>query len=116
MTALQKHIALKLLQGCDIYGNQVYGYRLRDEKKNVLLRFNYKTFYRLMPILRRKRSVYVLDKREVRKLHGSCFIKRRYKLHRTAPLTGDEVVLPAPNKKEKQTVPVDDHSPQLSIF
>jgi hypothetical protein len=79
MTELQKHIILALLDGANISGNKHYGYRLRNSSGHPILRFNWCTFYSIKHLLRKSKSLFVLDKRLVRKLHANTFVKKSYK-------------------------------------
>lgn len=80
MTSLQKAIVVSLLEGCTIYNARSSGYRLRTSNGCVISKFYGPTFYALKPLLRReKNGLYVIDKREVRQLHGKNWVKKEYK-------------------------------------
>jgi hypothetical protein len=79
MTAKQKDIIRKLLDGYTIVGNSAYGFRLRDQKKNVAIKFSYKTFFRIKHPLRKHKDCFLVDKNKMRQMHGSSFAKQLYK-------------------------------------
>jgi len=80
MTSLQKQIISQLLQDGTIAKYPRYPYRLRDAAGNVQLKFNENTFRSLKNLLRkRKDSLIVIDKNEVRKLRGNAWAKQQYK-------------------------------------
>lgn len=79
MTAKQKDIVRKLLDGHSIVGTPRHGFRLRDQKQNVVAKFNYNTFFRIKHLLRKHKSGFVIDKNKVRQQHGNSFEKQLYK-------------------------------------
>lgn len=79
MTDLQKEIIQKLLLGYNIYGNPRYGFRLRSPELHPCRRFSYKTFLSIQNLLRKKGSVFLINKNKVRQLHGKSFAKQEYK-------------------------------------
>jgi hypothetical protein len=88
MTQLKKEIIEKLLLGYHIYGNTRYGFRLRDPQHRPCRRFSYKTFLSIQDLLRKKGSVFLINKNKVRQLHGKSFAKTLYKkVHKKASTT-----------------------------
>ena len=80
MTALQKAIVSSLLDGATIANCRASGYRLRTAKGHVIGKFYEPTFFSLKFILRKEKSgLYVIDKNQVRQLHGKSWIKKEYK-------------------------------------
>lgn len=81
MTGLQKTIIEWLLEGGTIYGNQKYGYRLKDKSGNPLAKFNYRTFYSLKEHLRFVNGYYILNRKYIRGLSKRYWIKKIYIKH-----------------------------------
>lgn len=80
ITASQKAIVLSLLDGANIYDARSSGYRLRTADGCVISKFYSPTFFAIKPLLRKeKNGLYVINKNEVRQLHGKSWIKRQYK-------------------------------------
>jgi len=80
MTSLQKQIIIELLAGGSIAKYPRYPYRLRNKACMSVLKFNQNTFSSLKHLLRkRKDSLFVIDKNEVRKLRGNAWAKKYYK-------------------------------------
>lgn len=79
MTSLQKAIVYSLLQGATIYNGRASGYRLRTADGYVISKFYGPTFDALKPLLRRqKNGLFVINKNEVRQLHGKSWVKKQY--------------------------------------
>lgn len=78
MTSLQKDTITKLLLGYTIAASGASGYRLRDPEANVCRKISVKTFQKLRALLRKKDGLFLVNKSEVRKLHGRTFIKTEY--------------------------------------
>lgn len=82
MTSLQKAIINNLLEGATIANCRSSGYRLRTQEGSVISKFYTPTFYSLKKYLRKEKSgLFVINKNEVRQLHGKSWIKREYKKH-----------------------------------
>lgn len=79
MTNFQKNIVNKLLTGCFIVNSKSSGFRVLTQEKHVCLKFDLDTFYALQQYLRKKKNVYVLNKKAIRSLHGGTWIKKQYK-------------------------------------
>lgn len=81
MSKLQKEILFRLLIGGTIASYRDNSYRLRDEKSNVILKFYEPTFSAIKYLLRkRKDSLFVINKNEVRRHRGNTWVKKSYKL------------------------------------
>jgi hypothetical protein len=79
MTDTQKYIITQMLDGCTIYGSQ-HGFRLRDEKNNVIGKVNPRTWRQIKRLLRKDaKGLFVINKNAVRALHGGSWIKKLYK-------------------------------------
>jgi len=85
MTSLQKAIVKNLLEGATIANCKSSGFRLRTHNGSVIAKFYSPTFYSLKKYLRKEKSgLFVINKNEVRQLHGKSWIKKEYKKLQTA--------------------------------
>jgi hypothetical protein len=85
MTAAQKKAVKHLFEGCTIASLGSSGYRLRDAAGNPLMRLTPRTFNFLRNgnefypgILRKRKSLFVINLSNVRKWHGNSYIKKLY--------------------------------------
>lgn len=79
MTPLQKDTVSLLLKGGTITAGS-NGYRVRNALHQVEWKIKRSTFYTLKYLLRRTSDgLFMINKNEVRKLHGSNWIKAEYK-------------------------------------
>lgn len=120
MTAKQKDIVRKLLVGYNIIGNSAYGFRLRDQGQNVVLKFNYKTFFRIKDLLRKQKDCFVINKSKVRQLHGRSFAKQLYKKHTKKGAACDPCSFQLPHRalvlKPSRRKPAITNDDQITIF
>jgi len=81
MTSTQKRIIELLLGGASIYNGMKSGIRLRDTAFNPLIKIHTRTWtwLRCEKLVRKHKGLWVIDKRQVRDLHGNSFIKKEYK-------------------------------------
>lgn len=79
MTATQKFVAEKLLQGCYLVPSPSNWYRLRTPEHIVVKKISEKTFATFKPLLRKRKNFFLLNKNIVRQLHGNHYIKQLYK-------------------------------------
>lgn len=87
MTAIQKIIIGKLIQGHTIAAAGPGQIRLRDESGNPVLKISGNTFYILKrDFLRKKKGLFLVDLRKVRSMHGNTYAKRFYKGKTSAPV------------------------------
>jgi len=87
MTALQKIIIGKLIEGHTIAAVGPGQIRLRDESGNPVLKISGNTFYVLKrDYLRKKKGLFLMDLRKVRSMHGNAFAKKFYKGKAAAPV------------------------------
>ncbi len=78
MTRLQKDTLLLLLKGGSISAGS-NGFRVRNSQHQVEWKIKSSSFYTLKYLLRKtKAGLFVINKNEVRKLHGSNWVKREY--------------------------------------
>lgn len=78
MTSLQKDTILLLLKGGSISAGS-NGFRVRDAQHLVVWKIKSSSFYTLKDLLRKTRDgLFVINKSEVRKLHGKNWVKREY--------------------------------------
>lgn len=79
MTQLQKQTVSLLLKGGSIaVGSN--GFRVRNAEHHVEWKINSSTFYSLRYLLRKTNNgLFIMNKSEVRKLHGGTWIKMEYK-------------------------------------
>ena len=80
MSPAQKFIAQKLLEGYYITPYGPHWYRLRSPEHVVVRKLSNKTFKGFKNLLRKKDTVWLINKNCVRQLHGSTFIKQQYKI------------------------------------
>lgn len=78
MTQLQQNILAWLLTGGSIAGNDKYGFRLRDEKNNVIHKFSSRTFACIKEYTRREHGVFVANKKYIRSLSRRWWVKQEY--------------------------------------
>lgn len=81
MTKTQQLIVGYLMDGCSIANALSNGYRLRDLCGRVILKVNPRTFNWLKKygLIRKCNTVFVIDKRTVRAMHGNSLIKKAYR-------------------------------------
>lgn len=86
MTHQQKIIVSKLLQGCSIAASDPGCIRLRDPEGRPLIKVSSATFSWLNSnLLRKKKSLFVLNKTKMRAFHGNSYVKKLYKGKASAP-------------------------------
>ena len=79
MTRLQKDTLLLLLNGGSISAGS-NGFRVRNGQHLVELKIKSSSFYTLKYLLRKtKDGLFVINKSEVRKLHGKNWVYQEYK-------------------------------------
>lgn len=81
MTNVQKKTYKALLDGASIVCAASSGYRIVDSTGSPVARIQKKTFRVVHPLLRttKNRGVFLLNRNEVRKLNGNCWVKKLYK-------------------------------------
>ncbi len=81
MTSTQKKIIEALLKGATIYNGFGSGIRLRDEAFNPLIKIHMRSWGWMQRegLVRKAKGLWVIDKRQVRTMHGNSFIKKKYK-------------------------------------
>ena len=78
MTQLQKDTILLLLKGGSISAGS-NGYRVRNSQHQVEWKINSSSFYTLKYLFRKtKNGLFVINKTEIRKLHGGNWVKVEY--------------------------------------
>lgn len=68
-----------LLEGGSLVASGRNGYRVRDAAHNVRLKVTSALFQDIKPVLRRKGGMFLINKNEVRRLHGNTLLKQWYK-------------------------------------
>ena len=81
MTGVQKKTYTALLDGARIVCAASSGYRVVDSTGSPVARIQEKTFKVVKQLLRptKRRGIFLLNKNEVRKLNGNCWVKKMYK-------------------------------------
>ncbi|MBC7509361.1 MAG: hypothetical protein H7320_11545 [Ferruginibacter sp.] len=81
MTHVQKQTYRALLEGASIVCAASSGYRIIDSTGSPVARIQQKTFKAVHPLLRstKLRGIFLINKNEVRKLNGNCWVKKMYK-------------------------------------
>lgn len=92
MTHLQKQTLLLLLKGGSIAAGS-NGFRVRNSKHLVELKIKSSSFHTIKYLLRKtKDGLFVMNRTEVRKLHGKSWVKVQYqkqlKLEKSSEKTG----------------------------
>lgn len=81
MTGVQKKTYTALIDGASIVCAASSGYRVVDSTGSPVARIQQKTFRAIQPLLRstKRRGIFLINKNEVRKLNGNCWVKKIYK-------------------------------------
>lgn len=85
MTALQKEIIIELLAGGNISANRGR-IVLRDKRLNPIRKIRLNTYRRIQKLLRVETNGFaVINKMQIRKLHGRSWVKQYYRQNSIKP-------------------------------
>lgn len=79
MTDNEKYVFTVLLNGGSIANCHSSGFRVRDNNKNPVHKVHTAFLIKYMKLMRKDKTVYVINKNKVRQLHGKSWIKKLYK-------------------------------------